>query len=74
MFVKITGLPDTQQIKKDKPDFLQTNWIWWEENSIVSEFSVRAPRIWNDIPEEGRAAKTLNSSKTKYDDCVNSTR
>ena len=35
-----------------------------------NSFIVRAPDIWNTIPEDVRDSKTLNSFKNKYDEYV----
>ena len=36
----------------------------WRKHS----FSVRAPKLWNEIPDSVRSSKTLNTFKKKYDE------
>ena len=36
----------------------------WRKHS----FSVRAPKLWNEIPDSIRSSKTLNTFKKKYDE------
>ena len=78
--MKNIGLKDVQKIQHKIPDWpriqdtrLASNILNLKHKSFKSEwrkhsFSVRTPKLWNEIADSVRSSKTLNSFKRKYDE------
>ena len=68
--MKKIGFKDAQKIQYKIPD---SNILNLKHKSFNSEwrkhsFSVRTPKLWNEIADSVRSPKPLNSFKRKYDE------